>query len=48
MRKSFGSIWQIAPTEKNWIEANKWVDNQLKMIEKYGTGIVTKPKTLNI
>ena len=31
------------PTEKDWQDANKWVNEQLEMIEKYGTVMVTKP-----
>jgi len=44
MDKSFGSIWQSQPTEKDWKKATKWVNEQLEMIEKYGTVMVTKPK----
>lgn len=44
--KSFGSSFSNTPREKDWIEANEWVNKQLELIEKYGTVIVTKPKYL--
>ncbi len=42
--KSFGSMWRKTPTEKYWQDANKWVNEQLELIEKYGTVMVTKPQ----
>lgn len=42
--KSFGSRWRSAPTEKDWQNATKWVEEQLSLIEKYGTVMVTKPE----
>jgi len=42
--KSFGSMWRSAPTEKDWQAATKWVEEQLNLIEKYGTVMVTKPE----
>lgn len=44
--KSFGSFWRETPTEKNWKDANKWVEEQLKLISEYGTVIVSKPNHL--
>ena len=46
LNKSFGSFWNSEPTEEDWAEANAWVEQQLKLIEKYGTVMVTKPKYL--
>lgn len=44
--KSFGSSFRNTPREKDWIDANKWVDKQLELIEKYATVIVAKPNYL--
>lgn len=44
--KSFGSMWRNAPTEKDWKDANKWINEQLDLIEKYGTVMVKKPQHL--
>lgn len=44
--KSFGSIWRSAPTEKDWQKATKWVEEQLSLIGKYGTVVVTEPEFL--
>lgn len=41
--KSFGSMWNSAPREKDWIAANKWMDEQFEMMEKYATVMITKP-----
>lgn len=45
--KSFGSIWNSAPSQKDWQKANAWVNQQLDLIQKYGTVIVTKPQYLH-
>lgn len=45
--KSFGKWWRrSAPTEQDWKDATEWVEEQLRLIEKYGTVIITKPKYL--
>ena len=44
--KRFGSWFRKTPTEQNWKDANKWVETQLDLIEKYGTVVVTKPQYL--
>lgn len=44
--KSFGSSFRTTPREKDWINANKWVGEQLTLIEKYATVITTKPNYL--
>lgn len=44
--KSFGSMWQKTPTEQDWINARSWGDEQLRIIEKYGTEIVMKPTAM--
>lgn len=47
MDKSFGKNFRSCPREKDYIAANKWIKEQLALIEKYGTVIVTKPNHLN-
>jgi len=48
MYKSFGSFWgRSAPREKDYINAQKWVDEQVSLLEKYGTVVITKPEYLN-
>lgn len=42
--KSFGSMFRSAPTEKDWQKATDWVEQQLNLIEKYGTVMVTQPE----
>jgi len=46
MDKEFGSMWHKSPREKDWVAATKWVEEQLALIEKYGTVMVTKPEHL--
>lgn len=43
MSKRFGSRWRSAPREEDWIKANDWINEQLELINKYGTVVVTKP-----
>lgn len=47
LRKSFGSIFNSAPTKKNWIDAKKWANEQLDLIDKYGTVLIQRPKYIN-
>lgn len=44
--KCFGSNFRKTPREKDWIDANKWISEQLELIEKYATVITTKPNYL--
>ena len=44
MSKRFGSRWRSAPTESDWIKARDWINEQLGLINKYGTVVVTKPE----
>lgn len=37
MRKEFGSMWRSEPNEKDYQDAHKWADEQLNLLEKYGT-----------
>ena len=46
MEKSFGRSFSTEPREQDWVDAKKWVETQLKMIEEHGTVIVTKPNFL--
>lgn len=46
MHKSFGSMWNSAPREKDWIAAKKWAEEQLDLISKHGTNVVAKPQYL--
>jgi hypothetical protein len=46
MHKSFSPRWGKELTEKEWIAASKWVEEQLGLVEKHGTVLVTKPNFL--
>jgi len=46
MDKSFSGSFTNEPREKDWIDANEWIEKQLNLIDKYGTVMVTKPKHL--
>jgi hypothetical protein len=46
MDKSFGKPFSSQPREKDWIAANKWVDEQLELISKHATVMITKPQHL--
>lgn len=46
--KTFGSMWQKTPTEQNWIDARSWGDEQLRIIEQYGTEIIVKPTEIRL
>jgi hypothetical protein len=39
-------MWSRNPREKDWIAATKWVEEQLSLIDKYGTVMVSKPEHL--
>lgn len=43
IRKTFGSSFYKQPRENDWINAKKWVDEQLRLIEKYSTALVKSP-----
>lgn len=47
MDKSFGSSFASQPREKDYLDAQKWINEQLELIEKHATVMVTKPKFLN-
>lgn len=36
MYKSFGSSWNSAPREKDYINAHEWCDEQLRLLSEYG------------
>jgi len=46
MDKSFGKMFGNNPREKDWKDANDWVEKQLEMIKQYGTVMVIKPEHL--
>lgn len=46
MDKSFGSHFRSEPREIDYQRATKWVEEQLSMIEEYGTAMVTRPQHL--
>lgn len=39
--KRFGSFWSSKPTEQDFIDAHAWCDEQLELLNKYGTVKVT-------
>jgi hypothetical protein len=46
MDKTFGGFFSRYPKEKDYTDANKWVEEQLSLINSYGTVIVTEPEYL--
>ena len=46
VRKSFGYMFRSAPRERDYIKAKHWANKQLSLLEKYATGIITKPQFL--
>lgn len=46
MDKSFGRSYASQPREKDYLAAQKWVNEQLELIEKHATVMVTKPSFL--
>lgn len=46
MDKSFGKSMRKTPREEDYVAANKWVEEQLALIKKHATALVTTPKFL--
>jgi hypothetical protein len=46
MDKSFGKSRNSTPREEDYVAANKWVEEQLVLINKHATTLVTTPKFL--
>lgn len=46
MDKSFGKACHRTPREEDYVAANKWVEEQLALITKHATALVTTPKYL--
>jgi hypothetical protein len=46
MDMSFGKSLRRSPREEDYVAANKWVEEQLALIKKHATALVTTPKFL--
>lgn len=46
MSKTFGSAFRGSPREKDYIKAHKWADEQLELLNKYGTKKLSKEHNL--
>lgn len=46
MHNSFGKYWRKAPREQDYIDAHKWADEQLALLQKYGIQKLEKAECL--
>lgn len=48
LHKSFGSIWNKSVKEKDLVNAHKWADNQLELLNKYATKKLSKAECIKL